>query len=93
MAKDYQRLWKDVIDSTGETMAVRALADILADKEGRTFVLSLSRKDAEFCIDILDRVSRDLRPQHSFGFSNGSVRVSQETISEPSPRSRLSTSP
>ena len=75
MAKDFQRLWKDVTDLTDETMAIRALADILTDKEGRTFVSSLSRKDAEYCIHILDRVGRDLSPQPSFGFSNGSVRV------------------
>ena len=75
MAKDFQRLWKDVTDSIDETMAVRALADILTEKDGRTFVSNLSRKDAEYCIDILDRVSRDLSPQSSFGFSNGLVRV------------------
>ena len=75
MAKDFQRLWKDVTDSIDETMAVRALADILTEKDGRTFVSNLSRKDAEYCIDILDRVSRDLSPQSSFWSSNGLVRV------------------
>ena len=56
MAKGYQELWKDVKSATDETKAVRTLAGILADKEGRTFIPRLERKDAELCIKILDRV-------------------------------------
>ena len=59
MAKDYQRLWKDVTSTSDEGKAVRNLADILLDKDGRTFVSNLARKDAELCIEILDHVSRD----------------------------------
>ena len=61
MTRNFQRLWKDVTNSTDEAMAVRTLAGILADSEGRAFALSLDRKDAEYCIDILDRVSPDFR--------------------------------
>jgi hypothetical protein len=62
MANDFQRLWKNVINSADEDMAIRALAGILVDKEGRAFVSSLDRKSAEHCIDVLDRVSPDLCP-------------------------------
>lgn len=57
MAKDYQRLWEDVTNANGEAQAVRTLAKILTDKEGRGFISSLERRDAGLCIEILDRVS------------------------------------
>ena len=60
MTKDYEQLWKGVTHITDEAQAVRALADILADNEGRRFVSRLGGKDAELCIEILDDVSRDL---------------------------------
>ena len=56
MAKGYQQLWKDVTNATDDAKAVRTLAGILADREGRTFISRLERKDAELCIKILDRV-------------------------------------
>ena len=58
-AKDYQRLWEDVTDTSDEGKAVRTLAGILLDKEGRKFISNLERKDAWLCIEILDHVSRD----------------------------------
>ena len=57
MAKGYQQLWEDVANATDEAKAVRTLAGILADKEGRIFISRLERKDAELCIEILDHVS------------------------------------
>jgi len=60
MAKNYQRLWKGVTSTIDEAKAVRTLAEILVDKEGRAFVSRLERKDAELCIEILDHVCRDL---------------------------------
>ena len=67
MAKNYQQLWEDVTASStvDEVKAVRTLAGILADKEGRVFISSLERKDAELCIEILDHVSRDLHSPSS----------------------------
>ena len=59
MAKNYQQLWKDVASTSDEGKAVRTLAEIVLDKEGRTFILELERGGAELCIEILDRVSRD----------------------------------
>ena len=56
MAKNYQRLWKEVTSTTDEAKAVRTLAEILAEKEGRTFISRLERRDAELCIEILDHV-------------------------------------
>ena len=56
MAKDFRRLWKDVTNTIDEPKAVRVLADILADKEGRSFISRLEHKDAELCIEILDHV-------------------------------------
>lgn len=61
MAKDFQRLWKDVRNSNDEAMAIRTLASIVGDREGRAFILNLDCQDAEYCIDMLDRVSQDLR--------------------------------
>jgi len=58
MAKDYQRLWKEVTSAIDEAEAVRSLAQILAEKEGRVFVSHLEREDAELCIEILDHVGR-----------------------------------
>ena len=91
MAKDYQRLWEDVTRAIDEANAVRTLAEILADEEGRTFVSRLERKDAELCIEILDHVSCDLYPLPSFTASDGLVRALQSTTST-LPRSRLSSS-
>ena len=82
----------DVTDSNNEAAAVRALADILAEKEGRVFVLGLDRNHANCCIDVLGWVSRDLRLQPSFVVSDGLVRASLEKTSKPSQRSRLSSS-
>lgn len=65
MAKDYGRIWNDITNTVDKTKAVRTLADVLADKEGRTFLLRLEREDAEFCVEILDRVSHNL---HLFPF-------------------------
>jgi len=59
MDKDYSQLWKAVASTSEEGKAVRTLAEILLDNEGRTFISSLERDDAELCIEILDRVSRD----------------------------------
>ena len=56
----YQRLWKGVTNTSDEGKAIRTLADILLDKEGRTFISNLERKDAGLCIEILDLVSPDL---------------------------------
>ncbi|KAF9783534.1 hypothetical protein BJ322DRAFT_1022173 [Thelephora terrestris] len=55
MAKDFQQPWKNVTSANDEASAVRVLAEILTEKEGRAFVSRLERKDGEFCIEILDR--------------------------------------
>jgi len=65
MAQVYQYLWKGVTSATDETQAVQTLAKILADKEGRAFISHLDRKDAEFCVEILDNVSHGPRLHHS----------------------------
>ena len=89
MAKHYGRLWKDVTSATDEGKAVRTLAEILVDGEGRTFISNLEHKDAELCIEILDHVSRDPYLSPSFTISDDFVRASRSTNSRPS-RSRLS---
>ena len=60
MVKDYPQLWKGVTSARYEGRAVRVLAEILVDKEGRTFIGNLKRADAELCIEILDHVSPSL---------------------------------
>ena len=91
MAKDYQRLWEDVIRAIDEANAVRTLAEILADEEGRTFVSCLEREDAELRTETLDHVSRDPYPLSSSTVSDGLVRALRGTISKPL-RSGLSSS-
>jgi len=61
MAKDYQQLWMGISNTVDEAKATQTLAEILADKDGRDFVLSLDRENAESCIEILDNVSLGLR--------------------------------
>jgi len=51
----------------------------------------LARKDAELCIEILDRVSRNLYLLPSFAVSDSFFRASQSITSEPQ-RNRLSSS-
>jgi len=77
MDKNYQRLWKGITKTNDETKAVQTLIGILADKEGRNFILHLGRSDAGLCIDILDRVSHDLRLLPAFVVSDGLARASQ----------------
>ena len=60
MAEGYRKLWEDVAKATDEVKAVRALAEIVVDKKGRAFALTLSRDEAELCVETLDYVSRDL---------------------------------
>jgi len=60
MAKDYQQLWKGVADATDKTEAVRTLADIVADVDGRTFALGLELEGVRLCIETLDSVGRNL---------------------------------
>ncbi|KAF9789243.1 kinase-like domain-containing protein [Thelephora terrestris] len=68
--KDFQPLWKGVTRASDETSTVLALAKILVEKEGRDFILHLDRKDAEFCIDVLDRgiAGRDLNTTEKHAF-------------------------
>ena len=76
MANDYGRLWKDVTNTTDESKAVRILAKILADKEGRAFISRLKRRDAELCIEILDSVSCDAHLLSSLAIPNNFSRAS-----------------
>ena len=91
MAKNYQQLWQDVASTSDEGKAVRTLAEIVLDKPGRAFISNFERDDAELCIEILDRVSRELYLLPSFAVSDGFFRASQDTTSEPQ-RNRLSSS-
>jgi len=52
MTKDYGNIWNHVIGTTDEGGAVRALAEILADKEGRDFVFLLGPEDSGLCAEI-----------------------------------------
>ena len=90
MAKDYQRLWKDTTGITDEAKAVRALAAILADKEGRAFISQLDQKDIQLCIGILYYVGGDFLLL-VFALSDSFTRASQNATSK-SPRNRLSSS-
>ena len=82
MKKDYQRLWGDVTNAVGEAKAVRALAKIVVNKDGRAFISGLGREEAELCIEVLDYVSCDLRLCPS-NVLDRLVRASQSTSSKP----------
>jgi hypothetical protein len=69
VVKDYGRLLQSVTDTADEGKAVRILAEILLDKEGRAFISNLEHKEAELCIEILDHVSRDMPPSPSSAIS------------------------
>lgn len=79
----------DAAGTNDEVRAVRTLAEILLDEEGRTFISNLEREDAELCIEILSRVSRDPYLLPILAVSDGFFRASQSTTSKPR-RSRLS---
>jgi len=91
MAKDYQRLWVAATNATDGTQAAQALAEILADKDGKTFALRLDSKDLELCIEMLGDVSAD---PYDYIFHNlrRFFRASQNTTSN-LPKNRLSLSP
>ena len=57
LATDYRQLWGSV--TTNEAKAIRTLAEILAEKEGRRFISHLDSEAAGLCIEILVHVSHD----------------------------------
>ena len=95
MAKDYPRLWKYVASARDEGKAVRTLAEILVDKEGRAFIGTLKRADAELCIEILDHVSLNLIRSIRFPLSRirrSSFTRASKSITSKQRRNRLSSS-
>lgn len=58
MVKDYRRLWEDITVSgkSDEAKAVQTLTEIVVEKEGRAFISSLDRVQAELCIEMLNCV-------------------------------------
>ena len=91
MTKDYGELWRNVTTASDDIDAVRILAEILLDKEGRVFASNLGRSDAEICIEILDYVRHDNIYHLPFVISNGRIRLSQSITSNLS-RNRCSLS-
>jgi len=65
MAKNYQQLWNDVASAANEAKAIRILAKISADSEGRSFISRLHGRDAKICVEILAKVSHDLHLSYS----------------------------
>jgi len=57
MGKDYQRLWAAATNATDRVQSARALAEIVADKDGKVFVLRLGGEDVELCVEMLGDVS------------------------------------
>lgn len=82
MTGDYQQLWKSLTNATDKTVAVRILAEIVADREGRTFVMGLGSEAAKLCIETLDYVSCATRVCLSFVVSDSLVRVWWATTSD-----------
>ena len=83
MAKDYRQLWEAVTSASDEGKAVQTLAEIVLDKDGKTFILKLEPNDAKLCIEILDRVSRDSYLLPAFVVSGGYFRALRGRNSEP----------
>jgi len=88
VVKDYQQLWKGVADATDKAEAVRVLAEIVADFDGRTFALGLGPEAVKLCVETLDYVGCFLN-LHPFVASTGLVRASLSATSKP-PRGMLS---
>ena len=65
MIKDYQKLWKGVTIATNEAQAIKTLAEILSDKEGKVVISRLDSGDAKLCIEILGNVSCDIHLHYS----------------------------
>ena len=63
MAIDLKQQWRKARTEAAEdeVKSIKTLAKILSLKEGRTFILELSPKDAELCIEMLDQVSSNPR--------------------------------
>jgi len=61
MTKNYQQLWKGATNATDRAEAVQTLAEMVADSDGRAFILDLKPEDVVLCIEILDYVGCDLR--------------------------------
>jgi len=61
MAEEYQRRWVGITNATDKAQAVRTLAEILTDKDGKAFISRLDSKDAELCVEILGNVSPELQ--------------------------------
>lgn len=57
---DFAELWTRVTRTPDKAEAVRTLAEILAQRKGRTFISRLEHKEAELCIEVLDYVSYNL---------------------------------
>ena len=94
MAKNYQELWERSGDaSVDKTKAVQALAEIVAeivaDIDGRTFILGLEPEAVKLCLETLDYVGCDLHLL-PFAASSGLARASQTTSSKPPTRGTLS---
>lgn len=56
-ATEFARLWAQVVHSTSVSDSVRILAQVLVQRDGRTFISHLKPKDAELCIELLGHVS------------------------------------
>jgi len=56
-----QQLWVAAANATDGAQAAQTLAEILADKDGKVFILRVDSRDVELCIEILGNVSVNLR--------------------------------
>ena len=82
MAKNYQQLWKSVTDAPDKAKAVGALAEIVADFDGRTFALGLEPEAVKLCVETLDYVGYDLL-LFPFATSDNLFRASHSAPSGP----------
>ena len=59
MSEDYRQLLAQATGASDQTESVEILAKILAGEGGKKFILwQLNRKEVEWCMEILDQVSR-----------------------------------
>ena len=61
MGKDYQQLWVAATNATDGGQATHTMAEILADTDGKVFLLRLDSNDVESCIEMLGDVSSNPR--------------------------------
>ena len=78
MALDLRESWGKVLNSVDD--GVRSLVQISQSSEGRKFLDNLERGEAGLCIELLDRVRRNLSSFLTLKFLNHATGIEKTPI-------------